>query len=197
MNEGLLAYQKYLAIKRHFTNEKYDYFKYNGKVKCSAESFMKRNDRFTFKRIEKKYEGEMTDYFVANLVEDSNGWVGDLREEVYMGWKKRTQALTYTFRTDLEHLYSIENDFDSIFRVKGEMPILLKEFINKHVSLETLVILDDLIGYSEVWNNKLDELVWSKYLMKIRKYAPFLKYDRKKMKDACLQIILPKLEDAV
>ncbi len=69
------------------------------------------------------------------------------------------------------------------------MPILLKEYINHRVSLETMVILYDLIGYNEDWNNKLDELVWSKHNIKIKKYAPFLQYERKKMKSLFLECV--------
>jgi hypothetical protein len=78
--EGLRSYQKYLAIKLHFTTD-YDYFKYGGKSRsASASSFEKRKDVIFFRRIERRYsDEELTDYFVANFVEDSTSrWIGDL-----------------------------------------------------------------------------------------------------------------------
>jgi hypothetical protein len=54
LNEnGFTAYSEYLAIKRHFTT-KYDYFKYNGKVNVSKESFESRRDAYQFQRLSKK-----------------------------------------------------------------------------------------------------------------------------------------------
>ena len=44
ISEGINAYKTYLAIKQHFTSN-YDYKKYNGKVKATEESFLKRRDR--------------------------------------------------------------------------------------------------------------------------------------------------------
>ena len=39
------TYGAYLALKRHFTTDQYDYFRYNGIVKYSAKSFENRRDK--------------------------------------------------------------------------------------------------------------------------------------------------------
>ena len=57
VTEGFDAYKVYLALKQHFTSN-YDYFKYNGKVRAGEESFLKRNDRFFFRKLSKKYDKE-------------------------------------------------------------------------------------------------------------------------------------------
>ena len=54
--EGFDAYKTYLALKRHFTSD-YDYFKYNGKVRAGVESFLKRNDKFFFRKLITSYIG--------------------------------------------------------------------------------------------------------------------------------------------
>ena len=42
------CYCLYLAMKNHFTQEEYDFFKYNGKINAIKESFLSRKDRYQF-----------------------------------------------------------------------------------------------------------------------------------------------------
>ena len=37
--QGLDCYRTYLAMKQHFTNPKFDFFKYDGKVKAREEKY--------------------------------------------------------------------------------------------------------------------------------------------------------------
>ena len=39
------VYTTYLAMKKHFTDQKYDFFKYNGKTRSSVGAFNKRRDQ--------------------------------------------------------------------------------------------------------------------------------------------------------
>ena len=76
--EGMKAYQRYQALRLHFTTD-YDFIKYGGKIRqISAESFMKRKDIFFFQRLERRYKDEeLTEYFVANFVSRSGvKWIG-------------------------------------------------------------------------------------------------------------------------
>ena len=43
---GFEVYKMYLALKQHFTKEKYDYHKYRGKVRASEDAFEQRHDRY-------------------------------------------------------------------------------------------------------------------------------------------------------
>ena len=45
------CYKTYVAMKQHFTKDKYDYFKYGGKSRASATSFKGRKDRYFFERM--------------------------------------------------------------------------------------------------------------------------------------------------
>jgi hypothetical protein len=44
------VYKDYLALKNHFSNKNYDYFKYKGKVRTSIDSFNKRKDKIFFEK---------------------------------------------------------------------------------------------------------------------------------------------------
>jgi len=179
-------YVFYLAVKRHFTSS-YDYFKYNGKVTSSSHSFETRNDKFFFYRLSKEPDGK--EIIFANILNNPNIWVGELVEdkakEVHQEWKKKIDTLSYVFRTDLGEL-----DFDDINKdilTKGEHPRLLKLYMMKRVNIETLIILDDLMGFFPYWNKNIsDNIIWPDINMKCKKYQPFLSYEKTKMRKIVL-----------
>ena len=47
-DDSFNTYVKFLALKKHFTTDNYDYFKYNGKVRANLDTFMSRNDAYSF-----------------------------------------------------------------------------------------------------------------------------------------------------
>jgi hypothetical protein len=179
-------YVYYLALKRHFTST-YDFFKYNGKVKANAMSFENRKDKFFFYKISKKKDAK--DFILANMLENPNAWAGDLvddkAENVYTDWLKRKQALTYQFKSDIMEL---NEDFNSNFIVEdGQHPRLLKLYSMNRVSLETLVILCQVTGCLPYWEKTIkDTIVFPDINRRVRKYAPFLEYDKSKMKKIIL-----------
>ena len=145
--EAWEAYQMYLGLKLHFTTD-YDYKKYGGKTSATKASFFKRKDRYFFSRVARKYGESTQDYFISNFVCSPKGWLGDFKEENYMEWSKNKQSLTYNFITDMSFLFEQVDDFDSIFSLQtGKHPVLLKNFLAKRISLETMVILEGLLSY--------------------------------------------------
>ena len=176
------AYSKYLAYKMHFTQEGYDIIKYNGKVKVNSQSFDTRTDKYMFHKLSKVKD--LDNFLISNMLEDPKVWVGTLFEDkckqVYTQHLKRIQALTYTFKNDLKKL---NDDFDSNFKpVEGRWPPLLKLYRQGEVSIETLIILDDILGYTKLWDRAIgDPILWPAVRMKIVKYKPFVTFDRKKM----------------
>ena len=74
------TYKLFLAIKAHFTNPKYDFFKYNGKVSASLDSFNRRRDKFHFAKLAK--HKDPVGYLVSQYITGNfTGWVGDLFTE--------------------------------------------------------------------------------------------------------------------
>ena len=57
------TYQTYLSMKSHFTNKRYDFFKYGGKSRATMTSFNKRKDKYWFEKTSRKYsDQEITDF---------------------------------------------------------------------------------------------------------------------------------------
>ena len=191
------TYKAYLGLKNHFTKEKYDYVKYCGKSRASLESFYKRKDRFFFEKISRqKNDEEVIDFFVANFVscnDPQSLWVGEIMrngEDNYINWKRRTQSLSYVFKEEVENIFS-GKDFDKMFEVKGTThPQIIKEHLQENISLETLIILEKILGFKKNFDKKLDDPVWKFLSMRMKKYNSFLNINVLQYRKLLKQIVL-------
>jgi len=178
------VYKLFLSLKNHFTKDSYDYFKYCGKSRASIESFNKRKDKYFFERLSrKKSDNDIIYFFVANFVSAENPnsvYVPELMrsgEDVYIEWSKRTQSLFYMFQTEVQVFLS-GSRFNSFFECSpGKHPEIIKKHLQNLISIETLVILDDILNYSKEYDKKLDDPLWDLLSMRIKKYKPFINTD--------------------
>jgi hypothetical protein len=183
------VYKTYLAFKNHFTKQSYSYFKYSGKSRASVQAYNNRKDRYFFERMSrKKDDSEIKEYFLANFVECDDPdrlWIGDIissGEDNYKSWMKRSQTLTYMFKTEVEVFVNKEN-FQQLFSIKGQShPEVLKKYLQGALSIETMVILDIILEYVKNFDKKLEDPVWNTVSLKIKKYKPFLNIDVNKFK---------------
>jgi len=185
MNEGYEAYKKYLSIKLHFTKDEYDFFKYNGETNAKYETFIQRNDRYFFVKAARKYGDRIVDYFVSNFISNKSPYIKDMNNDVYLERQKRIDGLAYYFERDMEQLLrKSEKNFNKIFNVtRGQHPILIKTYLAKRISLETLCILNDLFNYTKQFNKTIkDDIIWPTLKNKIVKYGPFMIYNKERMK---------------
>ena len=174
------TYQTYLSMKSHFTNPKYDFFKYAGKSRATVTSFNKRKDKYWFEKTSRKYSDEqIVDFLLANFVTTDNPknlWIGEIinsGERTYADWVRRQQSITYLFKEESNILLD-RHELNDLFEcVKGH-PIILKKFLGGEISLETFVIFDIIFNFSEKFDEKLLDPVWETVSLKIRKYKPFL-----------------------
>ena len=174
------TYQHYLSLKNHFTNPKYDFFKYGSKTRASMASFNKRKDKYWFEKTSRKYSNkEIVNFLVSNFVSTDNPqnlWIGEIinsGERKYADWTKRQQSLTYLFKEQSNELLS-ENDLESIFDCSKGHPKILKKFLGGNISLETLTIYEIIFHFSKNFDKKLNDPVGESVNLKIKKYTPFL-----------------------
>jgi len=177
------AYKVYVALKAHFSSN-YDYRKYGGKTSTKMDAFLKRKDRYFFAKVGRKYGKETEDFFISNFLASSKGWIGDFNEENYLEWKKRTQALTYNFQSEMEYLTDMVESFDELFDCKnGQHPLLLKQYLSKRVSLESMVILESILGFVRQFDKDIgEEFVWPDKKKLIENYKLLLTFDTTKCK---------------
>ena len=174
------TYQTYLSMKSHFTNKRYDFFKYGGKSRATMTSFNKRKDKYWFEKTSRKYsDQEITDFLLANFVTTNtpqNLWIGEIinsGERTYADWMRRQQSLTYLFKEQSKKLLS-EKELEEVFNCSRGHPPILKKYLGGEISLETLVIFEKIFSFGKKFNRKLKDPVWETVSMKIKKYIPFL-----------------------
>lgn len=196
-NTGFVAYALWNALKLHFTSDSYDYFKYNGKTNVSKQTFTTNKSKYHFYKLSRKYNlEELKDFYVANFIQGKGDWVGDLLQdgdENYTKWQKTQQSLTYTFENDIIVLLDkVENPNDLLVVRSNEFPKLMQYTTQGDVTLETLIILNDLMNFFPMWEKEIyDDIVWPNFKNKCVKYKPFLHYDKEKFK----QILKEKIKE--
>ena len=189
------TYQHYLSLKNHFTNPKYNFFKYGAKTRASITSFNKRKDKYFFERTSRKYnDKEIVDFLLSNFVSADNPqnlWIGEIinfGERTYADWMRRQQSLTYLFKEQSTELFS-ENELETVFNCSKGHPIVLKRFLSGKLSPETFVIYDKIFSIVKDFDKKLLDPVWETVSLKIKKYNPFLNIDVFQYKKILREII--------
>ena len=189
------TYQSYLSMKSHFTNRKYDFFRYGGKSRATMTSFNKRKDKYWFEKTSRKYsDDEIINFLLANFVTTDNPknlWIGEIinsGERTYSDWMRRQQSMSYMFKEQSNELLD-SNNLDEVLECKKGHPIILKRFLGGDISLETFVIFDIIFQFSEIFDKKLHDPVWETVSLKIKKYKPFLNINVFQFKKILREII--------
>lgn len=193
---GYDLYCTYQAIKLHFTSESYNFFHYDGKTRVSVDAFQKRRDKFLFHRLARKYrDDEMVPFLVANFVHSDDNWTKSLleeeAEETYRDWKRTTDSMSKIYVEDLQKIATKET-FNGLFKVEdGQFPKLLVHFMQNDVTIETMVILNNIFGFIKIWDKKIsDDFIYPKVSRKIRKYGAFLNVNVDKYKQLTKETLL-------
>jgi hypothetical protein len=187
--EPFEVYRYYLALRLHFTTDKYDVIEQRGRVRATKNSFLKRKDLLSIRRVAETYsDKDIVDFLVANFVSgDRWGGVFDVEsKERYHGWKKRIEAISYTFKKELDKavMYAEKHNmtFQDLFSCQnGQHPVIIKMYLRNDLSIETLVILNKLNNFIDQLDIQLkDDLVWPDTSRIIKKYSPFLEIKKEK-----------------
>jgi len=172
------------SLKLHFKSDSYNFFLYGGKTRSSVDSFQKRKDKYLFHRLARLYEyDDMVNYIAVNFAHSDDIWVNDLlkldAKKTFDDWKRRMDSMENVYKNDIIGITKSSDDFNELFKTKqAQYPKLLSAFLQKDVSLETMVILDSVVGYLKIWDKYIsDDIIYPKISRKISKYGCFLKFD--------------------
>ena len=199
MYGGFDVFKVYLAVKLHFTSN-YNYFDYDGKVNCKLETFTKRNDRYFFHKLSKKYgKDEILDFFVSNFCENDKKWVGNLLQndgrETYLNYKKVKDDFSYHFRNDFTNIVNDFSNkrisFDDGFRCSGgQHPRLLRLLIQRRTSFQSLIVLDQILSFVKNWNKEIKErVVWPIIALTMARLKAFINYNMTECKLIIKEVI--------
>ena len=170
-------------MKKHFTDAKYDYHKYNGKIRASFDKFRTRNDAYFFAKLADREDPEKL--MLANMVVKPNVWIRSILEqegeERYIEWQRKMDSLTRVFKQDLNQL---DDNYQANFTaVNGQHPLIITLYVQRKITLETMTILAGISNIFPYWDeNVVDKIVAGDIINTIRKYKPFLEIDEKKFK---------------
>ena len=184
------VYLMYCALKAHFKGT-YDYHRFSGQTKVSRESFCaKRKDRFFFTKAAYKYDDyEVLDFFVSNFIQDRKGYIANFNEKNYEDWVQRKKMFYELFSQELQPFVK---NFNPLFECKNNQhPLLLKEYLGKRISLETMIILDELVEYGKKWDKELtwDDFVWPDVKKLMNNYKGFLTINTNRYRIRLLKLI--------
>jgi hypothetical protein len=198
--EPFEVYRYYLALRLHFTTDAYDVVKQNGRVRATKNSFLKRKDMFAIRKVAETYsDKEVVDFLVANFVSgDRWGGVFDTEsKDRYQGWKKRIEAISYTFKRELDKavVFAEKNNIPFTYLFisnNGQHPFIIRMYLRNDISIETLVILNKLNNFTDQLDLELkDDLVWPDTSRIIKKYSPFLEIKKDKYNEIYRRAIGP------
>lgn len=187
------AYRLYVALKRHFSSDTYDFFRYNGAVNVSPASFEKRDDKYWFTKLASHHDP--VTFCVANFVYvGPRAYIRDMftleeNKEAYLKQRARTNSLIYQTK---EQLGKLEGNADDWLKVEPHKhPYFLRQHLKGTLDLETLIVVDHVVNYFQYWNRKLaDDVLWpAKYKMAM-KYSPFIDVDSEKAMDTLKPLMI-------
>ena len=183
------VYLMYCALKAHFQGD-YDYHKFGGKTKTKRASYYKRKDRFFFAKTAVKYEDtEVLNYFVSNFIHNRSCYIANFTDKNYETWMNKRAMFYEIFSQEMQPFVK---NFEPLFECEsGQHPTLLKEYMGKRISLETMIVLDDLVEFSKRWDKELvwDDFVWPDVKKLMNNYKGFLTINTDKYRMKLLKLI--------
>jgi len=190
MMDPFESYKLYNALKLHFETDGYDAVKYNYKSNVTPQSFFKRKDKYFFAKLAKKYNGNLKDFYISQFV-NTESYVGDMMDEEaeknYLDYKRIQESIHRVFSIDINILGEQERKFDELFKsYHGQLPLVIKLWLQEEISLETVVILDSILGFVERESDNItDTIIWPDLKRRINKYKPFVNYTE----DKCMKLL--------
>jgi hypothetical protein len=185
--DGFRAYRFYLALKLHFTTEKYNVFESKGAVKTNKSKFELRNDRFIFDKIAKKFssEKELIQFMASNFIYGNQNFVysGPESDDNYIEWQRRKQSITKILSDDCQKILTEAEKqnysaYDIFYCTKNVAPYIIYMYAAKQICIESVCILDEALHFTQEWNSSTAVmLLLGDEVRRIQKSKGFIKYD--------------------
>lgn len=172
------VYKLYTALKLHFNNDKYVYWKYNGKTKCQDETaFYARKDKFLFYRVGTNFTSldELKLALVSNFIRNKKFYVANYDKDSYYETKAVIGNLFNVFEKDLNKYINLQ---DALNIPHAGLPQLINDYVSGDIHLETLVVLNRFLGLCGKYDEKLGQNpVWTDLSFLVTRYGGFVQID--------------------
>ena len=187
---GFEAYTLHLAVKLHFTSEKYDIFENRARVKASEASFNKRRDKPLFDMVANKFrkKPQLIDFLAANYAYGNNAaiWEFDRSVRIHKRWIARKESMTKRTEDDLqtilEYISSEGTPKTQVFHFTySTQPSIMVLLNGGDIGIETVFILNKYIRFMDNWLASPFSSVMAENFLVINKLNRFVRYDKSKM----------------
>ena len=193
------AYRLYVAVKLHMTTEKYDMFKYCGKVRTvTPAAFELRNDKWSFVKLAKQFprEEELALFLACNHLK-SAPYIRDLLaldeyQDNYKHHLKVRESLDYTVEQDMRYLLDLyPKPMDMIAVKNGQWPVLAQDELKYgNIEIETVCVLGTIMNFFPMWKSRVtDTILWPSFFLHLTKFTPFVRFDHDAMKTRLTTLI--------
>lgn len=200
-NKALSAYRMYLAVKLHFLTDKYDLSEHNARVRINTKTFQERNQESLYAKFAERFDdkAEMAQYLVSNFAYGAWGNTDIIygtaeSEHNHKEWKRRKDSITQVFKNDLSKI-RLEWEKNNLSKFTEDLtaedlrvPHLFQMFIGNHITLETMIIIDDLHPYLQHWKKCIGSL-FADDIRRMIKAKRFIKYDVSKVKPFFMELV--------
>lgn len=176
---GHEAYCLFLTLKTYFAGKR-DYIKYK-EMAIPYETYLKRNDRFQFEKLARKYKKKeaLESFLISVFRENPNVWVGKLFDKEYIDKHTKRigtlESLEYRFRQDIcvicERLEAKNLKFKALFEIQDNTCLLWTWRMQNLIRYDTFCILCRLFNLFERFEQQMqDNITWKEY------HAQYLAY---------------------
>ena len=196
--DGYSVYKLYLMVKGHFGG-RYDCIKYNWSMRISPKTYEKRRDKYFFERMSTKYNlGELYRIFVANMLANSDAWVGEISGadalQFYRSHMGKLERASYIFKEDIENLVDFCNKksivFKTLFDCSKGQPLVFKMLQQEIISYETFLCINSASNFINKFNaSMVDDIVWIEYRKRIEGYQKLLDINNVEAKTLLVSIL--------
>jgi len=181
---GHRAYQHYLALKKHYTVDKYSVFQ-EPRVPVPEATYLKRNDHYLWEKFAKLFHStpEVMTFMIANFAAGNESFVHNMEvaNDHFIKWQKNSQSITHLFQSELDFIQTHCKDSTHLLEFQGASPpALLNMYLGRHVSIQTMVILNAYLNYLKGWKGSMSFL-FENEIRRIDKSQGFVKFNKERV----------------
>jgi hypothetical protein len=177
------AFNKYVAIKKHFKDKEFDLTKVElGTIPVARAIFEKHKTRAFFEKLSREYKDtELIEYIVANMVDDQGHLFNNFGKRIYRDYKSRINNLDYLFESQLQDI-QLQSEKLKIqpFDCSRGYSVIMRMFLGQKVCPETLIILNRFANFKDEHDEVFkDDYLWEDISLLMVKYRPFVRVAHK------------------
>jgi hypothetical protein len=181
---GFEVYREYIAIKLHFTNDYYDYFKVGGRTTANIHSYNKRKDQYFFDYLAKNGgdESDIKMKLVLYFLNERHMYIKEIVEEYrkrpnyFLQWLGFIEGFPYTA---IKQFGEIRDGFikakSSTISTQNidvfHSPIIFEKYLEKEIYAESFILFDSFFKISKLLKHNL---LWKEESKILKKYFPFV-----------------------